>query len=185
MESVRVLDGADPKGRVRDQAAARPRDLAEVYDAYSASLYRYLLAMLRCEADAEDAIQELFCALARADLARVRDLHAYLFLAARRQAITILRARRRSDREMAAAEASWLDPEQCSTDDRATAIDLGRALCALPAEQREVVVLHLSEGFSFREIAGLCGIPQNTAASRYRIALAKLRGMLKGGDDCV
>jgi RNA polymerase sigma-70 factor (ECF subfamily) len=183
MESSRVLDGTETKGRTHERAEVMPRSLAEVYDAYSAPLYRYLLAMLRCEPDAEDAIQELFCALARADLGRVRDLQAYLFQAARRQAAMILRARRRSDREATAARISWLDPERCLSEDRAIAIDVDRALCALPAEQREVVVLHLSEGFSFREIGELCGIPQNTAASRYRLALARLREMLKGGDS--
>lgn len=162
---------------------ARPRDLAEVYDAYSRALYRYLLAMLRVEHDAEDAMQELFCSLARVDLRRVEDLRAYLFQAARRQALMVLRARRRHDREAAAAQVSWLDPDACRPDDRALALDIDRALVSLPTEQREVIALHLCDGFSFREIAQLCGIPQNTAASRYRLALARLREMLKGGDS--
>jgi len=183
MESSRVLDGTEPRGRMHERAEARPRNLAEAYDSYSAPLFRYLLAMLRCEPDAEDAMQELFCALARADLGRVRDLQAYLFEAARSQAMMVLRARRRSDREAGAAQVSCLDPERCLAEDRALAIDVDRAVCALPAEQREVVVLHLFEGFSFREMAELCGIPQNTAASRYRLALSRLREMLKGGDS--
>jgi len=94
----------------------------------------------------------------------------------------VLRARRRSDREAAAAQVSWLDAERCLAEDRALAIDLDRALCALSAEQREVVVLHITEGMTFREIAELCAIPPDTAASRYRLAIGKMRAILKGGE---
>lgn len=183
METGRVLDrtklGSD---HTRKATAARPRELGEVYDAYAAPLYRYLLALLRTEPDAEDAMQDLFLALSRADLSRIRDLQAYLFQAARRHALATLRARRRQERETAAAEISWINLDACSEEDRVLALDLDRALRSLPSEQREVVVLHLCEGLSFREIAGLCRIPLNTASSRYRLALAKLRQMLKGGD---
>ncbi len=45
----------------------------------------------------------------------------------------------------------------------------------LPAEQREVIVLHLMEGFSFREVGRLTGVSLFTAAARYR---------LRDADDC-
>jgi RNA polymerase sigma-70 factor (ECF subfamily) len=39
--------------------------------------------------------------------------------------------------------------------------------------------LKLWEGLTFEDIAGVLGIPANTAASRYRYALEKLRGRLR------
>ncbi len=57
-------------------------------------------------------------------------------------------------------------------------MDMARALDDLPAEQREVVVLHLVEGFSFREIGRLTGVSLFTAAGRYRLAVARLRKSL-------
>ena len=48
------------------------------------------------------------------------------------------------------------------------------ALRKLPREQREVVALKIWGGQTFREIAAALGIPQNTAASRYRYALKAL-----------
>ena len=64
-------------------------------------------------------------------------------------------------------------------------MDLARALDQLPPEQREVVVLHVTSGFSFREIGGMTGVSLFTAAARYRLALSKLRATLgsteKGG----
>jgi RNA polymerase sigma-70 factor (ECF subfamily) len=49
----------------------------------------------------------------------------------------------------------------------------------LPAEQREVVHLKLWEGLTFDQIAQLLDIPANTAASRYRYGLDKLRECLR------
>ena len=56
---------------------------------------------------------------------------------------------------------------------------LASALGDLPPEQRAVVHLKLWEGMTFEAIAGLLGIPSNTAASRYRYALEKLRTLLR------
>jgi RNA polymerase sigma-70 factor (ECF subfamily) len=48
------------------------------------------------------------------------------------------------------------------------------ALRTLPREQREIVVLKIWGGQTFREIGVTLDIPQNTAASRYRYALKAL-----------
>ena len=62
--------------------------------------------------------------------------------------------------------------------DMEASMDMARALNALPAEQREVVALHLVEGFSFREIGRLTSVSLFTAAGRYRLGLARLRKSL-------
>ena len=49
------------------------------------------------------------------------------------------------------------------------------ALDLLPAEQREVLTLKIWNELTFAEIASALGISQNTAASRYRYALAALK----------
>jgi RNA polymerase sigma-70 factor (ECF subfamily) len=184
METSRVLD--TPRARVGEGAGkqAGGLNLAAVYDAHAQPLYRYLLTLLSGPEEAEDALQEIFLGvLRRAGQAPIRELRTYLFQAARNQAFLVLRKRRRQDKESAAAALSWIDPEQCPPGQRETAIDVDRALRQLPLEQREIVVLKLSEGFTFKEIADLLGIPRGTAASRYRLALARLRRLLEGGDD--
>lgn len=55
------------------------------------------------------------------------------------------------------------------------ALDMARALDGLPALQREVIVLHLVEGFSFLEIGRMTGVSIFTAAGRYRLAISRLR----------
>ena len=45
----------------------------------------------------------------------------------------------------------------------------------LPAEQKEVVFLKVFDGMTFKEIGSVCGVSSNTAASRYRYGIEKLR----------
>ena len=55
-----------------------------------------------------------------------------------------------------------------------------RGLAALPAEQREVIVLKIWHEYTFEEIGELLEISPNTAAGRYRYGLQKLKTSLKG-----
>ena len=52
------------------------------------------------------------------------------------------------------------------------------AVQLLPASQRQVVELAYFEGLTCREVAHAVGIPEGTAKSRLRLALAKLEEML-------
>jgi len=45
----------------------------------------------------------------------------------------------------------------------------------LPHDQREVLVMKIWNELTFGEIGAALGISQNTAASRYRYALAALK----------
>lgn len=55
---------------------------------------------------------------------------------------------------------------------------LARALDALPAEQRETVVLKIYEGMKFSEIAGIAECPVSTVKSRFYLGLKELRKSL-------
>lgn len=55
---------------------------------------------------------------------------------------------------------------------------LNNALSQLPYEQREVITLHLYGSMKFKAIAKLQQISTNTAQSRYRYGLDKLRSLL-------
>ena len=55
------------------------------------------------------------------------------------------------------------------------ATDLEAALRELPEEQREVVLLRVWGEMTLGEAAQVLAVPLNTAASRYRYAVAKLR----------
>jgi DNA-directed RNA polymerase specialized sigma24 family protein len=77
--------------------------------------------------------------------------------------------------------SSWLRPLNGAAPRPLLLVE--NALAALPARQREVVVLKVYEGRTFGEIARLLNISPNTAASRYRYALEKLRPLLEEHAD--
>ena len=153
--------------------------LEYLYDAHAAGLFRYFIGFVRCEADAKDLLQELFIRLAAQPLPEaVGSERAFLWRMAHNLAIDWLRRHQVRRRAEAAAPveifATHADPDQAELARRLTL-----ALAGLPLEQRSVAQLKLWDGLTFEEIAEVQGIPLNTAASRYRYALEKLRSELR------
>lgn len=130
-------------------------------------------------ADAQDVVQE---AVIRfwPRRAEASDPPAFLAACVRNGAIDFARRRsRRRARESAAriaAEPMLESPLE--QNERRDAIEA--ALTHLPPEQREVVVMKVWAGLTFRQIAEALDIPANTAASRYRYALEALKKQLDG-----
>jgi RNA polymerase sigma-70 factor (ECF subfamily) len=75
------------------------------------------------------------------------------------------------------ADSAHLSPDR-QVDSQVIAQRMRAALERLPTEQREVFVLYEESGLSLREIGELTGVGMETAKSRLRYALAKLRQSL-------
>ena len=158
-------------------------DLERLYDAHAQALFAFLLHLTRDEADTRDLLQEIFIKLARQPslLEEVRDDRAFLIRLARNQAVDWMRRRGTRDRNQGrmADEALELFAEIGDPDGQGFRQALSAALGELPPEQRSVVQLKLWEGMTFDAIAEALEIPLNTAASRYRYGLDKLRERLR------
>ena len=158
--------------------------LDELYDRYGEQMYRYLALRLGSVEDARDVLQETFCRLARRSVRRavVRNPGAFAFKVMRNEANRHLRKivdRRAGD--VAARARAEGEAELFADPDDSTAHLVSRALAGLPDEQREAVILKVYQDFSFKEIGRLCGVSINTAASRYRYGIEKLRASLGDG----
>ncbi len=155
----------------------------ELFDRYGEKMYHYLALRLGSVQDAQDVLQETFCRLARYSIrwAFVRDPKAFVFTALRNEANRFLAGRAKLRVRGVSDPAEW-DRFASVIDQPADipAADLARALAGLPDEQREVIVLKVFQDFSFKEIASVCGLSINTAASRYRYGIEKLRASLEG-----
>jgi RNA polymerase sigma-70 factor (ECF subfamily) len=57
-------------------------------------------------------------------------------------------------------------------------IDLENALSELPPDLRNTLILHRRQGFTYQEIAEICGISKKTVEKQIGIALKKLRKLL-------
>jgi RNA polymerase sigma-70 factor (ECF subfamily) len=154
-------------------------------DPWAAWLDRHLDALILLarqwvsgHADAEDVVQEAFIRFWRSR-DRVADPAAYCFACVKHVALDWQRLRSRQSRREAAAarpEAeSWFSGA-LEQDERRRAVEA--ALRTLPENQREVLVLRVWGGLSFPQIAAALEIPAETAKSRCRYALARLREQL-------
>jgi RNA polymerase sigma-70 factor (ECF subfamily) len=160
-------------------AEGREEAFAALYDQFAPALFRVAVSLTGSPHDAEDVVQEVFVGVVRARrrLPNVEDLRAYLFTALRRAAVRRITARR--ERLLSPEELLSLSAPSTKGPDSEQALRLERALRTLPAEQRQVVALKVDGGLTFAEIAAILGISPNTAASRYRYALEKLRAALE------
>jgi RNA polymerase sigma-70 factor (ECF subfamily) len=159
------------------------KEIERLYDEHAQPLYAFLLNFTRAEADTRDLLQEIFVKLAREPrlLDGVREERAFLLRLAHNAAIDLMRRRSARDRTKENFAAEIISPFAPTSDSDETFFrnELSAALADLPAEQRAVVHLKLWAGLTFEAIAAALDIPPNTAASRYRYGLDKLRGQLR------
>jgi RNA polymerase sigma-70 factor (ECF subfamily) len=129
---------------------------------------------VRSAADAEDIVQEAFVRFWRQN----RDVanRGLLYATVRSVALDLIRKdsrRARREAEAYAGADQAIEPQFTEEDDSQRL--LVAAINRLPREQREVLVMKIWNDLTFAEIGGGLGISQNTAASRYRYALAALK----------
>lgn len=154
-------------------------ELRKLYDDHAQTLFSFVLHLSRSEADTRDILQEIFCRLARdpSAIGTVANPRAYLFQCAYR---LFLDSRRRgATREEHAAQSEPVFQDPADPDESSFHHALEDAMSRLPSEQQAVVHLKLWQGCTFEEIASALGLSANTAASRYRYGLEKLRTLLR------
>ena len=145
---------------------------------YGKRLYWFALTMVCSGSDAEDVLQNVFLGMVRSVErgGEIRNMRAYLYRAVRNEALRMKRMR---------ASESSADVDQLPLLVEANqhvveeAMDVSAALSKLPEQQREVVVLKLYHDMTFDEIANMAGISLNTAASRYRYGIEKMRRVME------
>jgi RNA polymerase sigma-70 factor (ECF subfamily) len=158
-------------------------DIERLYDEHGQPLFAFLLNLTRDEADTRDLLQEIFMKLAREEklLAGIRDERAFLVRLAHNAAIDLMRRRGTRDRTREHFAAERISPfaPTGDPDEQFFRDELSLAIGELPKEQRAVVHLKLWSGLTFEAIATALKISPNTAASRYRYGLDKLRERLR------
>jgi RNA polymerase sigma factor (sigma-70 family) len=162
-----------------------PAALCRIYEKHRDGLLKVAAALLNDRSGVEDVLHDVFVGFAQTT-GRFRlqgSLRGYLSICVANRARDVNRTRRRhnvaSPDELNAHRVGADGPDNAAMS-RELAAKLNAAMAELPDEQRETVVLHLQSRLAFREIAKLNEISINTALSRYRYGLAKLRAILDG-----
>ena len=171
----------DVERRIRSGLlAGDPAALELIWNHHADALLTVLRGILFSRHDAEDALQEVFLRIARKyrAVAAARNLKGYLLRMARNAAIDQIHRLRRIQARDRAAQADWLVPETPRPGDPEQGARLAGFLQEVPEEQRTILLLKVYQDLTFQEIAHQLDISANTAASRFRYGLAKLRALL-------
>jgi RNA polymerase sigma-70 factor (ECF subfamily) len=159
-----------------------------LYARHKAPLYRYLQRTCRSQDAANDLFQEVWGKLiaSRERYEARAQFTTFLYRIAHNCAMDhFRRSARVHERSMQDVDAMAEElpgrehdrPESAASEVQLRA-DFRRALDELPPEQRDVFVLYEESGLSLEEIGKVTGVAMETAKSRLRYAVAKLRASL-------
>jgi RNA polymerase sigma-70 factor (ECF subfamily) len=160
-----------------------------LYGRHKAPLFRFLLRQCRDAGVAEELFQDVWSNVirARASYRVTARFATYLYRIAHNRLIDHYRSRSPAalvsfddgDEAPDFAAPSSVEPH-VAYEARARAARLLGLLQALPEAQREAFVLQHEGGMSIEEIADATGVTRETAKSRLRYAIAKLRQGMDG-----
>ncbi|MDX1515385.1 MAG: RNA polymerase sigma factor [Woeseiaceae bacterium] len=162
----------------------------QLYRRHNDALYRYLLRRCRHRDTAEDLFQEVWGKIVRArDRYRpTAKFTTYLYRVAHNCFIDHLRRNRRHS-QTADVDPDTQPVEVADPDDEAERAlarrRLERALTGLPDEQRDVFLLYEEAQLGLDEIARITGVSRETAKSRLRYAVNKLKAAIASEIDGV
>jgi len=145
-------------------------------DQHARGLLLYARQQTRCEADAQDVLQETVLEIWKRNNPTELPAPALVYATIRRRAIDLSRSHeRRALREHTASAETpvvWFDS---TPEERERARLIEQSMRALPEIYQEVLTLKIWGELTFAEISEALNIPANTAASRYRYGVEALR----------
>lgn len=151
-----------------------------LYRRHNDPLYRYLLRLCRNRDTAQDLFQDVWGKIikARASYRPTAKFSTFLYRVAHNCFIDHLRRNKRHSNNAEFDPESHRDPGEqpdALTEQSLAKERLSRALLNLPDEQRDAFLLYEEAGLSLEQIAFVTGCNRETAKSRLRYAVSKLR----------
>ena len=154
---------------------ARLKELERLVSRKQDMLFRFAYMRVGDRQDAEDIVQDVFLKFFRSDhdLGLIRNLEHYLLRSVGNACYDWLRRKKYNLLPLKEAEDIIVPDEDRQMHEEY--LRISKMLESLPEEQAEIVRLKCSDGLKFRGIAKLLEIPEATAKSRYRYAIAHIQ----------
>lgn len=158
-----------------DKTKARLKELERLVSRKQDMLFRFAYMRVGNRQDAEDIVQDVFLKLFRSEetLKHINNLEHYLIRSVGNCCLDWQRKKKYNLLPIEDAGQIPIPDEDRQMHEEFLRIN--KLLESLPDEQQEVVRLKCSDGLKFREIAMLLEIPEATAKSRYRYAIAHIQ----------
>jgi len=157
--------------------------LARIYEKYKTDLLVLAMALLNDAGAAEDAVHDVVLSFARG-IERFQltgSLRSYLLTCTANRARNVKKAKYRQGVEFDPSESTGSEsdgpPDVMICNEQLS--QLSDAMAQLPYDQREVIMLHFQAAMTFKTIARSLDISVNTAKSRYRYGMDKLRDLFE------
>jgi RNA polymerase sigma-70 factor (ECF subfamily) len=160
------------------------RAFERLYRRYVADVYRYVLAVLQNEADAEDATQTAFLSAYRAYERGERPERPHNWLIAIAHNVCRQRFRESARRPRLVELEEESVAAHGSDDDAPNAEEICRALGFLAFNQRAALVMRELQGHSYGEIAEILGLSTSAVETLLFRARRAMREQLEGGLSC-
>ena len=180
---------SDDESLMLRYCAGDTRAFEILYRRHKEGLYRYLQHVCGDREAARDLFQDVWRKLiaSRERYQARAQFRAFLFSVAHNCAMDHFRRRTRQPLHAAEDVEQFSDQLVTAEHQRPEAqigevqllTDLQRALNELPLEQRAVFILHEESGLNLEEISRMTGVAMETAKSRLRYAIGKLRRALQ------
>jgi RNA polymerase sigma-70 factor, ECF subfamily len=156
--------------------------LKRAYDLCAPYVNGVALGILKDRDLAADITQDVFVRLwerhERYDATR-GSLKSFLQMDAHGRSIDLLRSRRASEARERADHERTTSSHQAGTEELAmaelTSSTVRSALMNLPDEQRTPIAMAFFDGYSYRDVADILGVPEGTIKSRIRTGMRRLQ----------
>ncbi|MBJ7259746.1 MAG: sigma-70 family RNA polymerase sigma factor, partial [Chthoniobacterales bacterium] len=179
--AVRSPSPAPRKKVTVSLTAAQAAELRVLWQEHSAALHAMLAGWCGNGQNASDVLQEVFRRLAESPsiMGKMKNARAFLAVSARRLAVDFSRRSATRVAYQAAAGIEVPIAHNPGPTDENLRMAIRSTLDSLPTEQRAVFDHKMLKGRTLEEISKIEAISLNTAASRLRYALDKIREQLR------
>jgi RNA polymerase sigma-70 factor, ECF subfamily len=160
------------------------QDLRSSFEDHMTGLRRYARSLVGDPGESDDLVQEcMLRALSASHLwPQIRNVRAYLFTVLHHAHVDYRADQRKRLPAAPLEQVEHLFQVHGNQDTRLELRDMSRALAALSAEQRKIVLLIAIDGLSYEEVSQQLSIPIGTVMSRLFRARETLRYLMTGRD---